>query len=169
MRGSLLSRSLFFFIPFWFRQTFSSSKWRVNITLFGKQWSLERKSPHQSSIPLFKTRAAERILINTNLTTKYSFSRIIYPARTITQFYKSNTYISYPRGMFYPEYNFIIIQLFLENKLKTNVQRDLFPTTLDTHSVGIQSFLFMFLDFFCIFLTKRTRIWQTPLWSECCH
>ena len=91
----------FFFIPFWFRQTFSSSKWRVNITIFGKQWSLERKSPHQSSIPLFKTRAAERILINTNLSTKYSFSRIIYPATTITQFYKSNTYISYPRGMFY--------------------------------------------------------------------
>ena len=49
----------------------------------------------------FKTRAAERILINTNLSTKYSFSRIIYPATTITQFYKSNTYISYPRGMFY--------------------------------------------------------------------
>ena len=91
----------FFFIPFWFRQTFSSSKWRVNITLFGKQWSLERKSPHQSSIPLFKTRAAERILINTNLTTKYLFSRIIYPATTITQFYKSNTYISYPRALFY--------------------------------------------------------------------
>ena len=185
MRGSLLSRSLFFFIPFWFRQTFSSSKWRVNITLFGKQWSLERKSPHQSSIPLFKTRAAERILINTNLTTKYSFSRSIYPATTITQFYISNTYISYPevcltrelhrkvsylqRRLTNPEYNFIIIQLFLENKLKTNVQRDLFPTTLDTHSVGIQSFLFMFLDFLCIFLTKRTRIWQTPLWSECCH
>ena len=75
----------------------------------------------------------------------------------------SNTYISYPevcltremhrkvsylqRRLTNPEYNFIIIQLFLGNKLKTNVQRDHFPTTLGTHSVGIHSFLFMFLDF----------------------
>ena len=49
-----LLKIVVFFIPLRFRQTFPSSKWRINNTLFGKQWSLERKSPRQSSIPLAK-------------------------------------------------------------------------------------------------------------------
>ena len=39
--------------------------------------------------------------------------------------------------------------------MKTNLQRDLFPTTLGTHSVGIHSFLFMFLDFLCIYFLNE--------------
>ena len=50
--------------------------------------------------PLF-IQTADRILTDTSLTIRYSFSRIIYLATTITQFYKSNTYISYPSGIFY--------------------------------------------------------------------
>ena len=50
--------------------------------------------------PLF-IQTADRILTVTSLTIRYWFRRIIYLATTITQFYKSNTYISYPRGIFY--------------------------------------------------------------------
>ena len=52
--------------------------------------------------PLF-IQTADRILTDafvSSLTMRYSFSRIIYLATAITQFYKSNTYISYPRGIF---------------------------------------------------------------------
>ena len=120
--------------------------------------------------PLF-IQAADRILTDTSLTIRYSFSRIIYLAKTITQFYKRNTCISYPRGIFYqrtalksqlftrtpykPRVQFHKHSVVLENRLKTNLQRDLFPTTLGTHYVGIHSFLFMFLDFLCIYFLNE--------------
>ena len=141
MRGSPFLRSLFFFIPLRFRQTFPSSKWRINNTLFGKQWSSERKSPRQSSIPsakkmnllyLFKlrtefspipvwpygTRSAGLSILQQPL---LSFTRVIPVSVTLEVYFTRELHrkVSYLQGrLTNPEYNFISIQLFWKTDWK---------------------------------------------------
>ena len=139
-----LLKIVIFFIPLRFRQTFPSSKWRINNTLFRKQWSPERKSPRQSSIPsakkmnllcLFKlrtefspmpsypvwpwgTRSAGLSILQQPL---LSFTRVIPISVTLEVYFNRELYrkVSYLQGrLTNPEYNFIIIQLFWKTNWK---------------------------------------------------